>query len=58
MAGAKANLVLVPGMLCTKALWASQVAALGDTVEIMIADHTRDDSMAGIAAGILALSTR
>jgi pimeloyl-ACP methyl ester carboxylesterase len=50
----KTNLVLVPGLLCTKALWAAQIAALGDTIEIMIADHTRHDSMTGIAAAILA----
>jgi len=51
---AKTNLVLVPGLLCTRALWAPQVDALGDIAEIMIADHTRHDSMAAIARSILA----
>ncbi len=53
MAAAKTNLVLVPGLLCTKALWAPQVAALGDIAEINVADHTRHDSMAAIAQSIL-----
>ncbi len=51
---AKTNLVLVPGLLCTKALWAPQVAALGDIADIIVADHTRHDCMAGIATSILA----
>lgn len=53
MAAMKTNLVLVPGLLCTKALWAPQVASLGDIAEISIADHTRHDSMAAIARSIL-----
>jgi pimeloyl-ACP methyl ester carboxylesterase len=48
------NLVLVPGLLCTKALWAPQVAALGDVAAMTVADHTGHDSMAGIAKSILA----
>lgn len=48
------NLVLVPGLLCTKALWQPQVAALGDLAQITIADHMRHDSMAAIATSILA----
>jgi pimeloyl-ACP methyl ester carboxylesterase len=51
---ARSNLVLVPGLLCTKALWAAQVEALGDIAEITVADHTRHDSMAAIARSILA----
>lgn len=51
---AKTNLVLVPGLLCTKALWAPQVAALSDIADVTVADHTRHDSMAGIATSILA----
>ena len=53
MAAAETNLVLVPGLLCTKALWAPQVEALGDIAEITVADHTRHDSMAAIAQSIL-----
>jgi pimeloyl-ACP methyl ester carboxylesterase len=51
---AKANLVLVPGLLCTGALWAPQIAALADIADATVADHTRHDSMAGIAQSILA----
>ena len=53
MAVAKVNLVLVPGLLCTKALWAPQMQALDDIAEISVADHTRHDSMAAIATSIL-----
>jgi pimeloyl-ACP methyl ester carboxylesterase len=51
---AKTNLVLVPGLLCTGALWAPQIAALGDIADCTVADHTRHDSMAGIARAVLA----
>jgi pimeloyl-ACP methyl ester carboxylesterase len=51
---ARTNLVLVPGLLCTKALWAPQIAGLGDIADMSVADHTRHDSMAGIASSILA----
>jgi len=50
------NLVLVPGLLCTKALWAPQLAALGDIAAMRVADHTRHDSMAAIAESILAVA--
>ena len=51
---AATKLVLVPGLLCTKALWAPQMAALADIADISVADHTRHDTMAGIARSILA----
>ncbi len=51
---AAANLVLVPGFLCTKALWAPQLAALGDIADMTVADHMRHDTMQAIAASILA----
>jgi len=51
---AATKLVLVPGLLCTKALWAPQMAALADIADITVADHTRHDTMAGIAKSILA----
>jgi pimeloyl-ACP methyl ester carboxylesterase len=50
----RTHLVLVPGLLCSPALWAPQVAALRDIADIRIADHTRHDSMAAIADSILA----
>jgi pimeloyl-ACP methyl ester carboxylesterase len=51
---ARTNLVLVPGLLCTRALWAPQMAALGDVADMTVADHTRHDSMVEIARSILA----
>ena len=51
---AKTNLLLVPGLLCTHVLWAPQIAALGDIANCSVADHTRHDTMAGIARSILA----
>ena len=47
-------LVLVPGMLCTEALFAPQIEALRDRTSISVADHTRHDSIAAIARDILA----
>ena len=51
---AKTNLVLVPGLLCSRALWAPQLAGLGDIADMAVADHTRHDTMEGIARSILA----
>ncbi len=50
---ARTKLVLVPGLLCTGALWAPQIAALADVADCTVADHTRHDTMAGIARSIL-----
>lgn len=50
----KTHLVLVPGLLCSPALWAPQMAGLSDIADITIADHTRHDTMAAIAQSILA----
>ena len=47
-------IVLIPGLLCTPELYAAQVPALWRLGPVMVADHTRDDSMAGIAGRILA----
>lgn len=54
MAAMKTNLVLVPGLLCTRALWEPQIAALGDIAAMTVADHTRHDNMEAIARSILA----
>jgi pimeloyl-ACP methyl ester carboxylesterase len=51
---AKTKLVLVPGFLCTAALWAPQLSGLADIADMTVADHTRHDSMEGIAQAILA----
>ena len=47
-------IVLIPGLLCTPELYAPQIPALWRFGPVMVADHTRDDSMAGIARRILA----
>ncbi len=50
----KFPLVLVPGLLCDAQLWRLQVEALADIADIWIADHTRSDTMAGVARDVLA----
>ena len=50
----KAGLVLVPGLLCDAILWRAQVVALADFAEMWIADHTRSETMAGVARDVLA----
>ena len=47
-------LVLVPGLLCTRALWEPQITGLADVAHMMVADHMRHDTMTGIAESILA----
>jgi pimeloyl-ACP methyl ester carboxylesterase len=46
--------VLVPGLLCSARLYAAQLPALWCRGPVMIADHTRDDSMAAMARRMLA----
>ena len=46
--------VLIPGLLDSARLYAEQIPALWRSGPVMVADHTRDDSMAGIARRILA----
>ena len=50
----KTPLVLLPGLLCDRALWAPQIEALGDISEISVGDLTGEDSMAAMAQAILA----
>jgi len=45
--------VFVPGLLCTDALYAPQVAAFSGQAECIVADHTRQDSMEAICEAIL-----
>jgi len=47
-------LVLIPGLLCDAQLWQHQVEGLADIADIWICDHTRSDSMAGVATDVLA----
>jgi len=50
----KIPLVLVPGLLCDAQLWRSQAENLGDIADIWIADHTRSETMSGVAHDLLA----
>ena len=55
MGDLKPPLVLVPGLLCTQALWQAQVDGLGDVADISVtAEHTRHGDIDDIAAAILA----
>src|SRR2546423_6981227 len=47
-------IVLIPGLLCSPQLYAEQIPHLWRLGPVMIADHTRDDSMSAIARRILA----
>lgn len=48
------TIVFVPGLLCTAALWAAQIDALQNQADIIVADITRHDSLAALAADVLA----
>jgi pimeloyl-ACP methyl ester carboxylesterase len=50
----KSPLVLIPGLLCDAQLWRAQLENLADIADIWIADHTRSDTMAGVARDVLA----
>ncbi|SCY79078.1 alpha/beta fold hydrolase [Microvirga guangxiensis] len=47
------TLVLVPGLACTARLFEAQIDALSSSRNIVVADHTKDDSISGIAARLL-----
>lgn len=51
---AKPALVLVPGLNCTADLFAPQAAALAGEADIIIADHTADETVEAIAKRLLA----
>jgi pimeloyl-ACP methyl ester carboxylesterase len=46
-------LILLPGLLCDDALWASQREALHDIAATTVADLTRDDTVTAMAAAVL-----
>lgn len=48
------DLVLIPGLLCNRELWAHQIAHLAHIAQISVADVTKDDSIAGMAQRLLA----
>src|SRR5205807_5546661 len=45
---------LLPGLLCDAALYAPQIAALGDVAAPIVGDLTRHDAIAEMAAAMLA----
>ena len=47
-------IVLIPGLLASARLYAEQVPELWRFGPVTVADHTRDDTMTGIATRILA----
>ncbi len=50
---AKPGLVLVPGLLCDELMWRPQLSALTAVADCWIADHTRSETMADVAADVL-----
>lgn len=46
-------MVLVPGLNCSPRLYAAQIPVLWRFGPVTVADHTRDDTMAGIARRLL-----
>lgn len=48
------TVILVPGLLCDGAVWQHQQAALSGEYDVLIPDLTRQDSIAGMAAQVLA----
>jgi pimeloyl-ACP methyl ester carboxylesterase len=47
------DLVLLPGLLCDERLWRDQVAALSSSVNILVADLARDNSVSAMASRVL-----
>jgi pimeloyl-ACP methyl ester carboxylesterase len=47
------TLVLIPGLACTERLFEPQISALSGSRNIIVADHTKDDSIAAIAGRLL-----
>lgn len=51
---ARSRVVFVPGLLCDERLWRPQAHGLAGAAECWTADATRADTMAGLAADLLA----
>jgi pimeloyl-ACP methyl ester carboxylesterase len=52
----KTPLVLLPGLICDRALWEAQIAALGDIADMHVGDLTQDESMDAMAERVLAVA--
>jgi pimeloyl-ACP methyl ester carboxylesterase len=48
------TVILVPGLLCDAVVWEHQIAALSPAYAVIVPDLTRQDSIAAMAADILA----
>jgi pimeloyl-ACP methyl ester carboxylesterase len=51
---ARMPLILLPGLLCDRALWQHQLDHLGDVAEMAVPDLSGDDSVSAMAARVLA----
>jgi pimeloyl-ACP methyl ester carboxylesterase len=47
------NLVLLPGLLCTRALWAPQIDAFSGSHEVLVPDLGQQDSISAMATHVL-----
>jgi pimeloyl-ACP methyl ester carboxylesterase len=56
MTSRSTHLILVPGLGCTEELFAEQIASLRGDIAISVADHTRHDTISGIAGAVLAVA--
>ncbi|MDE2514770.1 MAG: alpha/beta fold hydrolase [Rhodospirillales bacterium] len=54
MSTTRPALLLLPGLLCDAALWQAQIDALSDVAAIHVADLSRDDDVAAMAARAIA----
>jgi len=50
----RTSLVLIPGLLCDRALWRHQAAHLADLADVIVADVSEQSSMAAMADAVLA----
>jgi len=50
----RAPFILLPGLLCDRALWAAQIEGLSDIADIEVADLTQADTFEAMADGVLA----
>lgn len=50
---ARATVVLLPGLLCDRAVWEPQIAALSEHYECLVADYGGADSLAAMAQSVL-----
>lgn len=52
--GVKKTVLLVPGLLCDEAVWASQVESLSDLADLRVANNGEVDSLGALAEAIIA----